>query len=735
MRRPWEKRRRWLRWGLGGLLGFLALAAIGVYVAYPRLAAWKIRDKVTSSLEARTGAEVRVGDIEVDRAGTAVIRDIRLAGRGDEPESLLSIDKVVVHYDFWASLSGKVRLGDVEVHGVHVRALRRADGSDNFSGYLERVRSRPASAQPAAPGRPGLQPKRVVLVSGDLVMRDLGTGGSIEVRGMTASAEPHGMVELTLADVEVATGVGPAAKAGTVAVTAEMNNLRRSARASVSGGAAWLWSGMSLTGITASLTEGSEPGRLDLTLSGGYGGAEGTLWSAKGWVDPETRTASVDMHADRFTLDRIGQVLEGTAVIDYADTAVDARMKVDIMDDIASFVGDFRVSNLNVYHPLLAEKPVRDIDLAGPIEATYDRAERRLNLGRAEIESRGVRYLLDGFAALPGGLLEDGSRRPAWHVGGQLHVPKVKCQTMLDGIPDELVPYIAGARMRGTFTTNLEVDINFADLDATQLSGGVGIRRCRVKKMTEAADARRLLEPFVHYVELAEEQWMAFEVGPDNPDFVPLESVSPFLVNSLMSTEDSRFYRHKGFIKSEFKSALIKNLKAGYFRYGASSITMQMIKNVMLYSEKTLSRKLQELFLTWYVETVLDKDRIMEIYVNAIEYGPGLYGIGPAARRYFGKHPMDLNPVEAAFFSSILPNPKNRYKQYCAAKLWRKTEAKMGRILKIMHKRGRLTDEEYEVAAATPLVFSRDEAVSERKCLRQVKDAIKNAIPTNPLKK
>ncbi len=64
---------------------------------------------------------------------------------------------------------------------------------------------------------------------------------------------------------------------------------------------------------------------------------------------------------------------------------------------------------------------------------------------------------------------------------------------------------------------------------------------------------------------------------------------------------------------------------------------MQMVKNVLLYREKTLARKLQELFLTWHVENTLTKDRIIEIYLNVIEYGPGLYGIGPAAQHYFGK--------------------------------------------------------------------------------------------------
>jgi membrane peptidoglycan carboxypeptidase len=162
---------------------------------------------------------------------------------------------------------------------------------------------------------------------------------------------------------------------------------------------------------------------------------------------------------------------------------------------------------------------------------------------------------------------------------------------------------------------------------------------------------------------------------------------------------------------------------------------MQLVKNVLLYRKKTLARKLQELFLTWDIENVLDKDRILEIYVNVIEYGPGLYGIGPAAKHYFGKHPRDLDPVEAAFFSSILPGPKPRYKQYCNGTLTTWTSGKIEKILAVMRKRNRLTEEEYQKALATPLLFNKDGSESEKDCLDRAKKAIKNSRSTNPMKK
>lgn len=162
---------------------------------------------------------------------------------------------------------------------------------------------------------------------------------------------------------------------------------------------------------------------------------------------------------------------------------------------------------------------------------------------------------------------------------------------------------------------------------------------------------------------------------------------------------------------------------------------MQMVKNVLLYRDKTLMRKLQELFLTWQVESSLTKDRILEIYFNVIEYGPALYGIGPAAKHYFGKSPKDLNPVEAAFFSSILPSPKERYKQYCNGTLSKWTEGKIQRILGIMLKRDRLTQLEYDEALATPLLFVKDGTETEADCLKRTKKVIKNARSTNPMKR
>ena len=283
-------------------------------------------------------------------------------------------------------------------------------------------------------------------------------------------------------------------------------------------------------------------------------------------------------------------------------------------------------------------------------------------------------------------------------------MPEVACQDMLRSLPSGIAPLLEGFVLEGKTKGEVSLMIDWADLDRTAFDPGVEMGGCQVVQAPQHLSAGRLRNSFQHKVPVPGGS-RSFLIGPENPDFVPLKKVSANLQRSFLTTEDSAFYRHKGFITKEFRGALVKNLKRGRFAYGASSISMQVVKNVLLSREKTVARKVQELFLTWHLEQSLSKDRILEIYVNAIEFGPGLYGIGPAAKQYFAKHPRSLNPVESAFLSSLLPAPSKRYKQYCRGGLRRSTSAKIERILGFMHRRKRLSEEQYAAALETPLSF------------------------------
>jgi hypothetical protein len=553
----------------------------------------------------------------------------------------------------------------------------------------------------------------------------------------------------------------------------------------VKGGEISLWPELALSGIGGTVTaSGEHAGHYAISLAGGYGGVAGRLWTAQGDLDPRTATASLDLVAAKFQLDRLAPLLEHSPVVDYQSTSVDTKLHVDVDRDGVKFAGAFHLWGLNVSHWRISDKEVRDLDVSGDIAGSFDRPSRRVEITRGDLVARGVPFSITGTVVqgphvvevptvdapadddepTPGHAAGDNPspsasvEAPPLHAGGgnpspntttnpdgascraphdlktvalRFVIPEVPCQRVLEAIPREMAPYLQGYRLQGKFDADVRVDVDWHDLNATVLEGHVGINHCKV--LDEPADApKRLKDEFEHYVEVEKGEWESFVVGPSNPDFVPIDQISPYLRSSIMSSEDFGFYKHHGFIPSEFRSALVTNLKTCKFAYGASSITMQMVKNVLLSPEKTLARKLQELFLTWDVENTLDKDRIFEIYLNVIEYGPGLYGIGPAAHHYFGKAAKDLNPVEAAFFSSILPNPKARYQQYCQGTLTHWTTGKIERQLGVMKKRGQLTDEEYNKALATPLLFVKDGSENEDECMKRVKTAIKNARPAAP---
>lgn len=715
----------------GAVTGALGVAILVFVISFPRIGNWMVRTRVLPRVEKMLGRKLVVGAIKVS-FGRVVLEGVEIAGpRDPEGTPLLQVARITVDYDFWSALDGSPELGVMVVDRPRVALTRDAEGLDNYSDILDRLRRRREGEREGGGGG-RLRPREVVVEHGAVALEDRLHGVKVSVEEIAGSARPRGPARLVLTRVEGRTDFGPAATADKLVVEANLADPRHTGRVEVEGGSATLWPKMSLTGIGGVIAPGDDDGVLQVALRGGWGGVEGTLWHAEGWVDPARRAADVHLKADRFTLDKVQRILAGTPVEDPERTSIDATLDIEIADGSVNFEGALHVAGLTLYHPMLAEEPVRDLGFAATVRGRYVQRARLFDLDSAGIEVKGMKVLVEGYAAFPGGHDDGGVLRTEPRLRARIVIPDVRCQDALAAMPPELTPTLQGFKLGGVFATDLTVDIDWANLDALELGGSVGIARCKALKAPKGVDTARLIGEFEHFVEVERDRWVSFLVGPSNPDYVPLYDVSPYLVKSFLTTEDGGFYRHRGYIVREFRSALIRNLKEGYFKYGASSITMQFVKNVLLYRQKTLSRKLQELFLTWYVEQTLDKDRILEIYVNVIEFGPGIYGIGAAARHYFGKHPRDLNPVEAAFFSSILPNPKGRYMQFCEGKLSRWGDAKVGRIIKVMWERGHITDEEYTVATQTPLVFDRTEALGESECKAMTRRMIERARPTTP---
>jgi hypothetical protein len=372
------------------------------------------------------------------------------------------------------------------------------------------------------------------------------------------------------------------------------------------------------------------------------------------------------------------------------------------------------LAGVNVSHELLARTVVRDVGFDLQFEAELDPSRSRLEIHSARLHHKGVVLEIDGDLAHP-------PEREGRSYRVHARVPSLACQKVLDAFPAELVPSLQGFALDGDFDLDLSVDIDFAKLDDLSIDGKVGIWSCIVRRVPARESAARLASGFTHRVTMRDGRERMVRLAPGSGSFTALGQISPHMVAAVLTTEDGGFYSHRGFLPEQLEEALRRNLKAGRVRLGASTITMQMVKNVLLSHERTLSRKLQEMFLTWTVERSLTKDRIMEIYLNVVELAPGIYGVTQAAQHYFGKHPKELNPLEAAYLALMLPSPVRRHAHYCRGEISERFDIKLRRILRIMHGRKRISDDEYEQWKEGELVFDLRERPSQEDCLAEIR--------------
>ncbi len=744
---------------------------LGLALIYPFAVGALAASLIASRASAKLGQPVSVGSAR-GGLGVIVLEDLTVAGKPGGPP-LVSVGRVTVPFGVAFGMRGPVRIS-----GLKISAFRGGD-RDNVSALLDHLRGRSRDgtsagdggkpqvvATPAPSPKPASPPAEaakassvpdVVIESGTLEARDHKTRLVVQVASFDGELRPGQRLAFRLRGVSGlfafgGEGEGPRFGADELDLQTALAGMHPMGPPSVrvQGGQASPLPSLALTGIAGVIApppagvSGPRDG-LIIDLRGSYGGARETLWTAKGRAELEKAIGALSLRAEQFSLGRIADVLP-RSVLNPQKTTLDAALDLTWAGDAIKFGGELAVVGLSLEHESVALLPVENVSLGLSLAGTAHPIARRLELDKAEARVRDVTARLSGNVALPTGTFRFTNGKTLDMVPAidlRFTVPRVPCAKLLASIPGALVPRLDGFVLQGNFDADVTAKIDFANLDGLELGGKVGIDGCKVLKAPDDVLALAGPHSIVVNVEVPkplgaqnpnEPELVAVVVGPDNPDFVTYDQISPFLVGSIMTTEDNGFFKHRGWVTSEFKSALRRNLQRGGFRLGASSITMQTVKNVLLTKDKTLSRKLQELFLVWYIEQKLPKERILELYFNAIEFGPRIYGIGMATRHYFGKKPVELTPLEAAFFSSILPSPKRRYIQYCHGSLTSQWEKYVHRIMAKAHERGRITDEEYEPYVTQTLAFDRKEAsFTEKQCLEWVKRmAPKQAEPEVP---
>jgi monofunctional biosynthetic peptidoglycan transglycosylase len=192
---------------------------------------------------------------------------------------------------------------------------------------------------------------------------------------------------------------------------------------------------------------------------------------------------------------------------------------------------------------------------------------------------------------------------------------------------------------------------------------------------------------------------ISLTLGPRNPQWTPLSQIPPILQKAVIVAEDDTFYRHKGFNFAAIRDALWEDIKKWKPVRGGSTITQQLAKNLYLSSEKSLVRKLKEATIAWKLERHVSKNRILELYLNIIEWGPGIYGVQAASWHYFRKSPDELNFFECVLLACIIPSPQ----RYNPVRYSERALERYKTVLSLMHISKVITTDQYRTACDVQL--------------------------------
>ncbi len=371
------------------------------------------------------------------------------------------------------------------------------------------------------------------------------------------------------------------------------------------------------------------------------------MWHVTGTASPSDKEYNLNLYAD-------GKPLE----IRYLEKRFKLKAQADTLHfalrDVDRSGGEFRlegagsVSNLRLNHPALSPSdvvmPHAAMDANVFVGKNYVGIDSSSTLYLGEIKARPfVKYTLT----------------PNKVFDVQLHTDPLDAQALFNSFPQGLFQSLDGMKVSGKLRYDLNVNFDTSLPDSVKFNSGLTADNFKILRMGRT-DFTQMNRPFVYTPYEKDKPARNISVGPDNPDYTPFDYIAPDLRNAVLTSEDYNFFTHKGFNEKAFRVSIATNYKAGAFKRGASTVSMQLVKNVFLNRNKTLARKVEEILIVWLMENqrLVPKERMYEVYLNIIEWGKNVYGIGEAARYYFDKTPAELNLGESIFLAFVIPSPK-----------------------------------------------------------------------------
>lgn len=308
------------------------------------------------------------------------------------------------------------------------------------------------------------------------------------------------------------------------------------------------------------------------------------------------------------------------------------------------------IRNLQCQHHYLADEPIRIDSLGGNLDLIVRAKSIALDststirLNRATLHPH-IEYVND----------------KSKHIILKINETDRDAEPLFASLPRHLFQIIPNMRIEGKMDFNCLLDCDFGNLDSLKFDFNFRNRDRSVHITEGLGEITRFNEQFEYTFYDHGEPVRNLWIGPNNPFFCPASQIPDLLKQAILASEDGAFFVHNGFCKSAMQQALIDDIKAGKMRRGGSTITMQLVKNLFLNRKKVLTRKFEEMLLVWMIEDqhLISKERMFEIYVNIIEWAPGVIGIGEASEFYFHKRPHELTMPECIYLATLIRAPKH----------------------------------------------------------------------------
>jgi hypothetical protein len=657
------------------ILFALACAAVGI------LWQWKAPGIVRRRLELVTGHRASIAGVSVSHRLEIVIRDVRLAGAPPfESQTLARANKVVVRLrgpgGFWSPSEVIIDDLDIEYLGTAAGDNLRAPSLPAKTGF--------SASRSAGPDSFPRVTARNVRLRGSLAVAH---APLIEFRVPQAEFErrPDGTVQAALQRLVIdAEGLG---SLRVLALSGEYDHHHLSI--SSGGNVAVEVPGGGVLIENLILTGNLSATKADLDVQRRDGPDKHTLLA--GHWQPGIFDVAIDAHD--VPLRALGAVAANRAIgLDNAKASVHASIAVD--HTRADFEFEGKLSGIDLLHPAIDVVPWRNQAASLSLHGNADLASGRIDLAGGELKALSVPLSFKGWVELVR------APRGSLTLSTPQHAP-LPCATLLLGQPAPVKQALLGLELDGKLGLKLAMEFDASAWENLSLDVAVE-PRCGVRR---EADALASMLPILLKPSANGHAPSSLPLSPLHPDFVPLSQMPRHLPSAFLTSEDSKFFRHHGFDMDMIRHALAQDLQNRSFDRGASTITQQLAKNLFLSHRRTLARKLEEAVLTWRLQKLLSKDRVLELYLNVIELGPGIRGVKQAAQVYFGKEVATLTPLESAHLAALTPNPHVLARRFRDGQVDEGWQQRLYDLLGMMNRRGQLSKADLAVARSSRLVL------------------------------